>query len=63
MIDSTVGGIVGSVGQRVKIHKITSDTGKERGDLEIKKTMYLLQYWKVTCTYYRTVDKHKVFGW
>jgi hypothetical protein len=37
MIDSTVGGIVGSVGQRVKIHKITSTMGKERGDLvEIK---------------------------
>ena len=30
------GGILGSVGHRVKIHKITSATGKERGDLEIK---------------------------
>jgi hypothetical protein len=25
----------GSVGHRVKIHKITSATGKERGDIEI----------------------------
>ena len=30
------GGILGSVGHKVKIHKITSVTGKERGDLEIK---------------------------
>ncbi len=29
-------GIFGSVGHRVKIHKITPVTGKERGDLEIK---------------------------
>ncbi len=31
-----LGGILGSVGHRVKIHKITPATGKERGDLEIK---------------------------
>ncbi len=30
-----LGGILGSVGHRVKIHKITPATGKERGDLEI----------------------------
>jgi hypothetical protein len=30
------GVILGSVGHRVKIHKITPPTGKERGDLEIK---------------------------
>ena len=29
-------GILGSVGPRVKIHKITPATGKERGDIEIK---------------------------
>ncbi len=31
-----LGVIFGSVGHIVKIHKITSTTGKERGDLEIK---------------------------
>jgi hypothetical protein len=31
-----LGGFFGSVGHRVKIHKITTVTGKERGDLEIK---------------------------
>jgi hypothetical protein len=31
-----MGDILGSVDHRVKIHKITSGTGKERGDLEIK---------------------------
>ncbi len=31
-----LGVILGSVDHRVKIHKITSTTGKERGDLEIK---------------------------
>jgi hypothetical protein len=30
-----------SVGHRVKIHKITSVTGKERGDLEIKDYVVL----------------------
>jgi hypothetical protein len=30
-----LGGILGSVGHKVKIHKITPATGKERGDLEI----------------------------
>ncbi len=51
-----LGGILGSVGHRVKIHKITPATGKERGDLEIKDYV-------VTCAFYRTVDKHKEFGW
>jgi hypothetical protein len=36
-----LGGILGSVGQRVKIHKITPATGKERGDLEIKDYVIL----------------------
>jgi hypothetical protein len=34
-------GIFGSVGHRVKIHKITPATGKERGDLEIKNYVVL----------------------
>ena len=33
--------IFGSVGHRVKIHKITPVTGKERGDLEIKDYVVL----------------------
>jgi hypothetical protein len=33
--------ILGSVGHRVKIHKITPATGKERGDLEIKDYVVL----------------------
>jgi hypothetical protein len=36
-----LGGILGSVGDRVKIHKITPVTGKERGDLEIKDYVLL----------------------
>jgi hypothetical protein len=36
-----LGGILGSVGHRVKIHKITPVTGKERGDLEIKDFVVL----------------------
>ena len=32
---------MGSVGHRVKIHKITPTTGKERGDLEIKDYVVL----------------------
>ena len=32
---------LGSVGHRVKIHKITPATGKERGDLEIKDYVVL----------------------
>jgi hypothetical protein len=36
-----LGGIFGSVGHRVKIHKITSTTGKERGDIEIKDYVVL----------------------
>jgi hypothetical protein len=35
------GGILGSVGHRVKTHKITPATGKERGDLEIKDYVVL----------------------
>jgi hypothetical protein len=34
-------GILGSVGHRVKIHKITSAKGKERGDLEIRDYVVL----------------------
>jgi hypothetical protein len=36
-----LGGILGSVGHRVEIHKITPATGKERGDLEIKDCVVL----------------------
>ncbi len=36
-----LGDILGSVGHRVKIHKITSTKGKERGDLEIKDYVLL----------------------
>jgi hypothetical protein len=36
-----LGGIFGSVGHRVKIHKITPVTGKERDDLEIKDYVVL----------------------
>jgi hypothetical protein len=36
-----LGDIFGSVGHRVKIHKITPVTGKERGDLEIKDYVVL----------------------
>ncbi len=36
-----LGGILGSVGHRVKIHKITPTTGKESGDLEIKDYVVL----------------------
>jgi hypothetical protein len=36
-----LGGIFGSVGHRVKIHKITSATVKERGDLVIKDYVVL----------------------
>jgi hypothetical protein len=36
-----LGGILGSVGHRVKIHKITPATDKERGDLEIKDYVVL----------------------
>ena len=37
------GGILGSVGHRVRIHKITPATGKERGDIEIKDYVVLLK--------------------
>jgi hypothetical protein len=36
-----LGGILGSVGHKVKIHKITPATGKERGDLGIKDYVVL----------------------
>jgi hypothetical protein len=36
-----LGGILGSVGHRFKIHKITPATGKERGDLESKDYVVL----------------------
>ena len=36
-----LGDILGSVGHRVKIHKIKPATGKERGDLEIKDYVVL----------------------
>jgi hypothetical protein len=36
-----LGAILGSVGHKVKIHKITPVTGKERGDLEIKDYVVL----------------------
>ena len=36
-----LGGILGSVGHRVMMHKITPATGKERGDLEIKDYVVL----------------------
>ncbi len=36
-----LGFILGSVGHKVKIHKITPATGKERGDLEIKDYVVL----------------------
>ncbi len=37
-----LGVLLGSVGHRVKIHNISSDTGKERGDLETKD--YVVMY-------------------
>jgi hypothetical protein len=36
-----LGGILGSLVHRVKIHKITPVTGEERGDLEIKEYVVL----------------------
>ena len=36
-----LGVLLGSVGHRVKIHKITPATGKERDDLEIKDYLVL----------------------
>ena len=36
-----LGTLLGSVGHRVKIHKITSVTDKERGDMEIKDYVVL----------------------
>ena len=35
------GDILGSVGHRVKIHKITPATGKEQGDIELKDYVVL----------------------
>ncbi len=43
-----LGGILGSVGHKVKIHKITPVTGKERGDLEIKDYVILQKPHKQT---------------
>ena len=37
-----LGGILGSVGHRLKIHKITPGTGKERGDLDMEDHMCIL---------------------
>jgi hypothetical protein len=34
-----LGGILSSVGHRVKINNITPATGKERGDVEIRGTI------------------------
>ncbi len=36
--------ILGSVGHRVKIHKITPATGKERGDIMLKDYVHVNQY-------------------
>ncbi len=36
-----LGALLGSVGHRVKIHKITSATGKDRGDIEIRDYVVL----------------------
>ena len=36
-----LGTLLGSVGHRVKIHKITPGTGKERGNIEIKDDVVL----------------------
>ena len=36
-----LGVILGSVGHRVKIHNITPETGKERGDVEIRDYVVL----------------------
>ena len=36
MTGSSTTSLLGSVGHRVKNHKITPATGKERGDMEIK---------------------------
>ena len=40
-----LGTLLGSVGHKVKIHKITPATGKEQGDMEIKDrlSVYLSQ--------------------
>ena len=35
-----LGALLDSVGHKVKIHKITSATGKERGDIEIRDSRY-----------------------
>ena len=38
-----LGALFGSVGHKVKIHKINPATGKERGDIEIKDYVVLLK--------------------
>jgi len=63
------GDILGSVGHRVKIHKITPGTGKERGDIEIKDCVVLQKHQeqtdrlppphafrKITGAFYRTAQ-------
>ena len=36
-----LGGILSSVGHRVKVHSITPATGKERGDVEIRDYIFV----------------------
>ncbi len=45
-------GILGSVGHKVKIHKITPATGRERGDLEIKDYVVLQKPQEQTDRYF-----------
>jgi hypothetical protein len=61
-----LGVILGSVGHKVKIHKITPGTGKERGDLDIKDYVVFQKPQDQTDRLPppRTLtDKHKTFGW
>ncbi len=57
-----LGEILGSVGQRVKIHKITPVTGKERGDLEIKDYVILQKTsrtdWSSSSSSYSNIGLH-----
>ncbi len=67
------GGFLGSVGHRVKIHKITPVTGKERGDLELKDYVVVYSdtrfhfepyaFWTIKFTPYWITYVHKVFRW
>jgi hypothetical protein len=54
----TILAFLGSVGYRVKIHKITPTTGKERGDLEIKDYVVLQKPQDQN----DRLDEHKTFG-